>query len=339
MDLELSEEQHALADAVRRAAGDLSAARAVHEGAAFDRARWRDLVELGTTGLFAPAGADGLELGTVEAAVIAEQLGRVADPTPWVAAGVAAATIGDPEVTAAIAHGDTIAVAAELPDPIEGHEATVACRGVAGAAVADVLLATHGDEAWVVPLSGDRVTISARAGTDPTRFSADLDLTNAPAKPAEVEPGATARARLRRDAALVADGLGAATAALEMTLEYARVREQFGVAIGSFQAVQHLCADMLVDLELTRGGSLRAAWAIDAADAATARHDVAVAVAQAAEALPRVTERAIQVHGGIGMTWEHDLHLLHARVVSMQQLLGGTRHALDQLAAVIEPGR
>lgn len=335
MDLELDEEQVALRDTVRRFAnGDLQPARAVHEGGGLDRDRWRGLVDLGTTGVLVSTESGGLGLTTVEAAVVAEELGRVADPTPWISAAVYAASVGDPEVTAAIGRGDTIAAVGLGQVSVDGRVATGQVEGVLGAAVADVLLVTEGGGAWIVPLTGDGVVVSPRVGTDPTRFAANVELAGAAAKSAEVPDGAVTRARLRRDVALVADGLGAAEAAMEMTLEYARVREQFGAAIGSFQAVQHLCADMLVDLELTRAGALRAAWAVDGAEPATAEHDLAVAVAQGAEALPRVTERAIQVHGGIGMTWEANVHLLHARVLSMQQLLGGARAALDRLARV-----
>ncbi|MBW3662549.1 MAG: acyl-CoA/acyl-ACP dehydrogenase [Actinobacteria bacterium] len=342
MDLELTEDQVALRDTVRRSLdGDLRPARAVHEGGALDRDRWRGLIELGTTSLLVAEDQGGLGLGMVEAALAAEELGGVADPTPWIAAAVHAVSLGEEEVAAAVGAGDTIAVVVDggvEPDATPtGGTLSGSVRGVLGAMVADVLIAVAEPHAWLVPATERGVTIAPRRGSDPTRYLGDIDLDGAAARALALEPDAAERAILRRDAALVADGLGAGEAAMTMTVEYARVREQFGQPIGAFQAVQHLCADMLVDLELTRAGLLRAAWAVDQADPEVARHDVAVAVAQAAEALPRVTERAIQVHGGIGVTWEHDLHLLHARVLSMQQLLGGARAAVDRLAAVVVP--
>jgi alkylation response protein AidB-like acyl-CoA dehydrogenase len=121
--------------------------------------------------------------------------------------------------------------------------------------------------------------------------------------------------------ALAAEMCGGAERVLELTVEYAKVRRQFGHAIGSFQAIQHHCADMLVEVEKAKMATTYAAWA-DGAEAPDAGFAAANAKALAADAYRRVTARAIQVHGGIGFTWEHDLHLYFKRAHADAVLFG-----------------
>jgi alkylation response protein AidB-like acyl-CoA dehydrogenase len=130
----------------------------------------------------------------------------------------------------------------------------------------------------------------------------------------------------------VADGVGAAARALERAVEYAKQREQFGRPIGSFQAVQHLLVDMLQDVELARAASVHALWAQDAAPAAERARASALAKAFASEALPRVGASAIQVFGGIGFTFELDLHRYYRRLLSLSLLHGDAAHHLERIA-------
>jgi alkylation response protein AidB-like acyl-CoA dehydrogenase len=173
--------------------------------------------------------------------------------------------------------------------------------------------------------------------TDGTRKLGSLTLDAAPAT--VVSTGDTL-ARLRRTVdhlavALAADAVGAASAALEQTVEYAKGRKQFGVAIGSFQAVQHLCADMLHDLEIARAGVYYALWACQSADDDERHRASLMAKAYASEVLPHVGEMAIQVFGGVGFTWENDIHLFYKRMLSAASLIGNADQGYADLADVI----
>jgi alkylation response protein AidB-like acyl-CoA dehydrogenase len=130
---------------------------------------------------------------------------------------------------------------------------------------------------------------------------------------------------------LAAETLGAARWILDTTVQYAKVREQFGVPIGSFQAVQHKCADDLLDLERAWAATYWAAMCLDADDAEAARA-TAIAKAAACDAARKVAKDGIQIHGGIGYTWEHDLHLYIRRVYAAEGLLGGAEEHRARLA-------
>ncbi len=139
-------------------------------------------------------------------------------------------------------------------------------------------------------------------------------------------------------AASVVEGVGTAARALEISLEYAKQRQQFGVPIGSFQAVQHLCADMLRAVELARAAGYYACWACDAADPFERHRAVTMALAFATDELYRVGASAVQVHGGIGYTWEHDIHLFYKRLLTLQETGGGAVDQLEELAAIVLAG-
>jgi alkylation response protein AidB-like acyl-CoA dehydrogenase len=129
--------------------------------------------------------------------------------------------------------------------------------------------------------------------------------------------------------------VGAAARALELVIEYAKERVQFDRPIGSFQAVQHVCADMLRAVELARAGGYYACWAADTADAAERHRSATMAKAFASDELYRVGASAVQVFGGIGFTWEHDIHLFLKRLMSLQRIGGGSDEHLDELATLI----
>ena len=122
---------------------------------------------------------------------------------------------------------------------------------------------------------------------------------------------------------------------LEQTVDYAKDRKQFGAPIGSFQAVQHLCADMLRDLEIARAGVYYALWACQSADSEERHRAAVMAKAYASEVLPHVGETAIQVFGGVGFTWENDIHLFYKRMLSAASLVGNADQEYGELADLI----
>ena len=196
---------------------------------------------------------------------------------------------------------------------------------------AGVLVAPAGDELVAVDLAG--VPRSPEPAMDQTRELAWVDLDAAPA--VTVGGSQDASAHLDRGAVFhSAEMLGAAEAVMNLAVEYAKVREQFGRPIGSFQAVKHRCADMLVDVEGMRSAVYHAAWAIGAGtdDAPTA---AATAKVWCSDAGVRVAESALQVHGGIGFTWEADVHLYLKRAQLDQTAFGDARHHRTRLAAIL----
>jgi alkylation response protein AidB-like acyl-CoA dehydrogenase len=197
---------------------------------------------------------------------------------------------------------------------------------VTDAAAADVLLilaeGRGGTGLFAVETASSDVVVTLERGIDQTRKQFRVTLDDTPAKRLASAPPDALQALI--DDVLVAyaaDALGAARAVLDLAVEYAKVRRQFGKPIGSFQAVQHLCADMYETVELARSGVIHALWAADAADAE--EHHLAALRAKAfAGRLGTVGDTAIQVFGGIGYTWEHDAHLYFKRLLSWSAFLG-----------------
>jgi alkylation response protein AidB-like acyl-CoA dehydrogenase len=258
-------------------------------GAAFDRALWSAMVEQGWLGIELPEANGGVGLGTVEAAILAEEFGAHAAPAPFEAAVLAIdafAQAGNVAWTDRLLAGDAIACVAWDPN-------------------APVPFAPSADVAIV--LSDDAV-YAQEIGDKPRREPA-MDLTRElgwlafdPAQAERIGDADAATRLLDRGALLAsADALGGAAHALDMAVEYAKDRVQFGRPIGSFQAVKHRCADMLVDVEGMRSTVYWAAWCIGAGDP-----DASVAASTAkiwcADASKRVLASALQVHGGIGFT-------------------------------------
>ena len=340
MDLELDDEQLALAATVRRCFAEQAPitpyVRAHVDGRRWARDdAWAALVEVGATGVVAPAECGGLDLGMVEAALVAEEAGRALYPGPWASSAVGAvrallATAPGADSAAllrALVAGDTVG-AAVLPPPIDPRGPSVTLTsdrlsgqvdGVLGAAVAETLVvaARDGDALCVVvaDAAGDGVAVTRDASVDGTRDVGTVAFDGAAAR--RLGPVSAEDLQAAADALIVvmaADALGAATAVFELAVAYAKERHQFGQPIGAFQAVQHLCVDMLETVELARGGVLHAAWALDAG--AADAHRAALRVKGFADRLATVGDTAIQVFGGIGYTWEHDSHLFLKRLLT-----------------------
>jgi acyl-CoA dehydrogenase len=335
MDFEFSAEQEMLRSSVRAflaAKGPLSSVRDTYDDASFDPEVWKGLVELGV-----------LDVGMVDAAVVLEELGRAICPAPY-ASSVVGAT---PFVPALTENGDvgTLAVFEEGTRYLWRTPETRARRDdgtwhlsgakvhVADAGAADAFVVTavddDGDFGVYVTREG---SVSAAPSVDGSRKVGRVTFAATPAERLDAGPDDVARALDRLGVAAVVDGVGAAQRALELAVEYAKERVQFDKPIGSFQAVQHLCADMLRTVELGRAAGYYACWALDEAAPAEAHRAATLARAFAADAFPQLGGTAIQVFGGIGFTWEHDIHLYYKRLLSQSVALGTSADHLEELA-------
>jgi alkylation response protein AidB-like acyl-CoA dehydrogenase len=325
----------------------------IGDGAGLGDVEWRRMAALGWQGLPFPETYGGSDLGMLEMTIVLEEMGRVLLPGPFIGtvlAGLAILAAGsdaqrarwlprlcDGSLRATVAlleeSGRWDASAITAPARRDGDAFVLAGtkRFVPEAARADLLLCAvrSADERAlvlvVVEAGTPGLAITPLASMDRTRPVADVALDGVRVEAANVLAcdGEAVLARLldRGRIALAADMAGGAERVLELTVEYAKVRRQFGRAIGSFQAIQHQCADMLVEVEKAKTATYYAAWA-DSEDADDAALAAATAKAIAGDAYRFVTARAIQVHGGIGFTWEHDLHLYFKRAQSGEVTFG-----------------
>ena len=357
MNLELTEEQVALRDTVRRFLAE-KASVAAHVRPLLDDPTgtsddvWRGLTSLGATGVLVPADCDGAGMTMVDAGVVAEELGAALYPGPWLSSSVAATRAltrmaADGDATAlltGIADGSTIAAVGPLSGPKPAAEAAgegVTLRGevtaLPDAAAATVLLVLAeeggGTGLFAIDPTSDGVTVKARPHVDQTRKLFDVALDGVSAQRL-ASASADAIEGLVDDViiACAADALGAANAVMKLAIEYAKVRRQFDQPIGSFQAVQHLCVDMYESVELARSGVIHALWAADSAEPAE-RHLAALRAKAFAGRLASVGDTAIQVFGGIGFTWEHDAHLYLKRLLGWSAFLGGPDRYLEDVGA------
>lgn len=352
---ELEDYQRELAHATRRfvaARAPLSRTRQLMTAEpGFDPAVYRQLAaELGIVGLRTPERHGGAGAGFVEVGLAAYELGRVCYSGPYLATILALevlAAAGDDVVIAeyapALVSGDkTASVAwAESAGPIPGAQITCTAvrnddgwllRGrkqlVVNGDTADHLVVTartdNGISLFVVPGSAPGVVRRRRSSLDQTRALTDIEFEGAAGRLVGTEGTAAAAISAAFDrgcVVLAAETIGIADAALELTVGYLKERRQFGRAIGSFQALKHRCADLVMAIELARCAVDYATRALDTeAEDITAAS--AIALAEAAEAATRTAGECIQMHGGIGFTWEHDAHLYFKRARGNAALLG-----------------
>ncbi|HET9891396.1 MAG TPA: acyl-CoA dehydrogenase family protein, partial [Mycobacterium sp.] len=231
-------------------------------------------------------------------------------------------------------------VAARVVPKVGGAAPAMAAVGpevggpyVAWADVVDVLLLQAGDELHLV--SPDAVVLTPQPTVDRGRPTFSVQWTPAPATRLAVGGDEVGAAFERGALGTAAQLLGVADRMIEMTAEYARQREQFGKPIGSFQAVKHLLADALLKLDFARPVVYRAAWSVAHPDAAgvVVRRDVSMAKAYASEAAVRAARVALQIHGAIGYTWEHDLHLWMKRAWVLADAWGDARWHRERVAS------
>jgi alkylation response protein AidB-like acyl-CoA dehydrogenase len=376
MDFDLSTDQEALVEAAQALLDSRASIEKVREAAdrpdRIDRSLWTEMAEQGWMAIERPESAGGLGMGFVEVAVLCERLGAHLAPVPYAGTILSLAAL---ERAVAESAGGEDARLRELAEALSDGTGVgsvgwvrrpgqvVASRTGAGPA--------SGDSSWVLTGRPDPVifgpaadvvvlaaTISDRTeGTTSTGLFAVTDLPEASRIPQPameltrsigwLDLDGTPAIRLGDDracdevtdraaVAASAEMLGGAARVLEMTVEYAKDRQQFGRPIGSFQAVKHRCADMLVDVEGMRSAVYYAAWCIAAGngDSSTA---ASAAKVWCSEAASRVMGSGLQVHGGIGFTWEHDLHLFVKRSQLDQVSFGTAPYHRDRLAAILRP--
>src|SRR5215203_617658 len=371
VNLTLTEEQEELRASVRRFLSDKAPSEAVRRwmdsAEGFDTAVWQQMAgQLGLQGLAIPEEFGGAGFGPVELGIVLKEMGRTLIPAPFFATVALAGQ-------ALVACGDAAAQARWLPGIADGSlTATLALSEEQGGASLDAVAtsARRQDSGWVLNgtkmfvvdgASADVVLVVARAddglglfavegsaagltrtrldALDPTRRLGRIELDDTPAE--RVGPDGDATEYLRRvlDLAVVAlahEQTGGASACLEAAVDYAKIRVQFDRPIGSFQAIKHKCADLLLEVESSRSAAYSAAWAA-AEDPAELPIAAALAGSYCSEAYTHAAKENIQIHGGIGYTWEHDAHLYLKRAKSAELLFGtpaGHRARLADLVGI-----
>jgi alkylation response protein AidB-like acyl-CoA dehydrogenase len=309
MDFGLSTDQREIQRTARELLAERARPERVREHAEagrIDERLWRELCELGWPGIAVAERYGGQGLGRVELSILCEELGRAVAPVPLLPTVLAATVIelaGSEEQCArllpSLASGETLGVLG------------AACEGIAelvvGAPGAGLVVLLEDDSARV--LSSDEVEIEPCAGD----VAGGID---------------------RALVAVASELVGVCDRALAMTVEYVKERKQFGVPVGSYQAVSHRCAQMLLDTEKARATTAFASWAADA-DPQRLGEAAAMAKAAASQAGVEVTASAIQAHGGIGFTWEADVHWLYKRALVDAALLGGAKLQRARLAEIL----
>ncbi|SPM37777.1 putative acyl-CoA dehydrogenase [Mycobacterium rhizamassiliense] len=301
---------------------------------------WPDIVELGWLGLHVDEEHGGSGFGLPELVVVVEELGRAVAPGPFVPTVIASAVIAkdgvgeqksrllpgliDGTVTAGVGLDGQVKVS----DGSDGLTASGDAGIVLGAGLAELLLVAAGDDLLLLERDRAGVSVEVPGNLDPTRRSGRVRLENVSVSSDDIVPGARSSALARARTLLAAEAVGGATDCVEAAVEYAKVRQQFGRTIATFQAVKHHCANMLVASE----SATAAVW--DASRAASEDEEqfrlvAGVAAALAFSAYARNSELNIQVHGGIGFTWEHDAHLHLRRSLVTSALFGGDAPAAD----------
>jgi alkylation response protein AidB-like acyl-CoA dehydrogenase len=348
MDATLSDEQHMLAEMAASIAGELAATSSTEIGAVDLEAGRRLLADVGLLSLRLPVDVGGGAASAVEVAIVAEEFGRRLCPLPFAGPIIASELLSlaqvDSDVLASVGAGRrplTVAVDRGLGDlarwPATG---AIIAWDSAGAEQATGLMA---------PSSGDRCgrwEPAVVGATGPVVPSVDLTRRLVALEPSETPQalgGGLDGAALQRWLAfalsvLCADMVGVMAGGLAMAVAYASERVQFGRRIGTFQSIQHLCAEQLVSVEAARSATYHAAWAVDGLPAAEALLAARIAKAYVSREAPLVAEAVIQVHGGIGHTWESLAHVFLRRALLDRALLGDQSVHLSAIAAHLEGG-
>jgi alkylation response protein AidB-like acyl-CoA dehydrogenase len=329
MPIAISEDHKALADTVSDFLAKnhaLAANRELLETESDPRPSfWPEMAQLGWLGLHIPEEYGGSGFGLPEMAVVVEQMGRAACPGPFVPTVITSAVIaaaGSDELKKNLLPGlvdgsQSAGVALAADVVASGGKLTGAAAAVLGATTAELILVPIGDDVAVVDLSQGGATVDAPRNLDPSRRAARVKMSDAPF---ELLPGGRRHLVDLARVLLAAEATGVASAATEMAAQYARDRIQFGRPIGTYQAVKHHCANMAVATELATSAVWDAARATGTGDAQLA-FSAAIAATLAIPAAVQNAQLNIQVHGGIGFTWEHDAHLYLRRAAAIAALV------------------
>ena len=357
MQFGLSESQQILKNNARKFfAAECSMAevrRVIETESAHDEKLWRKMAEQGFLGILIPEEAGGMGLGMVELAALAEEMGRALVPGAFLSTLLASSLIhaaGSKKHLGEIAKGETKATLALLessanwnPEAVQMAASNGKLSGekmfVTDAGVADVLVVAARDrgELALYLVAGNAVEKESMLAMDLTRRLHKVRFKDAPGE--LLARGEAARKALDHGldiatVALCAEMTGGMQRTLEMAVEYAKTRKQFGKPIGQYQAVQHQCADMLLWTESSRSAAYYAAWALDSgiADAPAA---VSVAKVYASDACREVGNRGVQVQGGMGFTWENDVHLYYRRAKASEIAFGDAAFHRERIARLV----
>jgi alkylation response protein AidB-like acyl-CoA dehydrogenase len=356
MEFGLSESQEFLKDSARKFfAGECPSAemrRLMETDTAYDGSLWSKLSEQGYTGIIFPEAYGGVGLGKVELMLLMEEAGRSLLPGPFfstvVLAGSVLETVGTPshkdKYLAPICRGEVRATVALVeasaswdPQDVQLSATEGKLTGekffVSDAAVADFIIVVARNGVFVVDSKARGLKLSPLSGMDLTRKLYKVEFSNTPAE----QIGDTRELPRAFDiatAALAAELVGGMQRTLDITVEYAKTRKQFGKPIGMFQAVQHQCADMYLETESSRSAVYYAGWALEESspDAAAA---VSIAKMYASDAARTVGNRGIQIHGGMGFTWENDLHLYYRRAKASETAFGDATFHRERIARLV----
>jgi alkylation response protein AidB-like acyl-CoA dehydrogenase len=356
MQFGLSESQVILRDSAREFfAGECpigTVRRLMDTDTAYDAALWAHLAAQGYTGVIFDEEYGGIGLGVVELALLMEEAGRALLPGPlFSTVALAGAVIeacasreqkkkylgpicaGEMRATLAFLETGSAWSTEDLHVTMSGGRLSGEKLFVPDARVADVFVVAARDGVYVVDATDPGVTVSPMAGIDSTRKIHAVSLRGVEAEPLP-RPDGLERGLGVAAAALAAEMVGGMQRTLDITVDYAKTRKQFGKPIGSFQAVQHQCADMYLETESARSAAYYAAWALQEG-APDARAAVSIAKLYASDASRTVGNRGIQVHGGMGFTWENDLHLYYRRAKASETMLGDSTFHRERLARLV----
>jgi alkylation response protein AidB-like acyl-CoA dehydrogenase len=356
MEFGLSESQEFLKDSARKFfAGECPSAemrRLMETDTAYDAALWAKLTEQGYTGIISPEEYGGVGLGKVELMLLMEEAGRALLPGPFFSTVVLAGSVLEAVGTVAhkkkylapICRGEVRATVALVEATSGWNPRGVQLSAINGkltgeklfvtdAAIADFIVVVARNGVFLVDSKAPCLKISPMSGMDFTRKLYRVELSNTPAE----EIGSTTNLPRAFDiatAALAAELVGGMQRTLDLTVEYAKTRKQFGKPIGMFQAVQHQCADMYLETESSRSAVYYAGWALEenSPDAATA---VSIAKMYASDAARTVGNRGIQIHGGMGFTWENDIHLYYRRAKASETAFGDAAYHRERIARLV----
>jgi len=335
MDFGLTEDQRQIQRTARELLAERAKPERVREHAeagTSDDALWGELSELGWPGIALGEAYGGQGLGQIELSILCEELGRSLAPVPFLPSVLAATLIehaGSGEQRErwlpSLASGEARGALGAAVDGVAGL--------VIGAPQAAVIVLVEDDGSGRV-LSAEETDVSPLASIDPTRSAGRVEFDPADPGAGEALEGDVCAALGRALVSVSSEMVGVCDRALEMTVAYVKERKQFGVPVGAYQAVSHRCAQMLLETEKARSTAAFAAWTADA-DPGRLAEAAAMAKAAASDAAREVTASAIQAHGGIGFTWEADVHWLFKRAQLDAALLGGAKRHRAQLAAIL----
>jgi alkylation response protein AidB-like acyl-CoA dehydrogenase len=372
VDFGLSEEQELLQQSAREFLARECPPELVREVAKSDdgypRALYAQMAELGWTGLIVPETYGGSGLGLLELALLVEEMGRAVLPGPFFSSAILSTLAilygGSSAQKKAwlpkLAAGEALASLAllEASDCVSAHGVKARARKTRGgyrlsgskmfvtdAHVSDLVIAAFrtggkgedGITLFLVPRDTPGVTVKPLESLDLTRRPTEVEFSDVELPASSVvgaEGGGWKTLARVLDAAavlLAADSLGGAEKALEMAVEYSKVREQFGRPIGSFQAVKHIAAEMVSEIEPSRSLVWYAAYAQDALPREAGKA-ASMAKARLSEVYARTANRAVQIHGGIGFTWEHDMHLWFKRAKWNELAFGDPAYHRERVA-------